>query len=156
MKRRVNLDGIRRRAAVVGARLPAELTRFARAAASTPLENVWFHVITTVPRDLGVDATTAKTLVPFLRLGDGGFVAFWRHGRTMPIVHFDSEGGHELVAAELTDFLRRVARQCSGVPDLDDGATALRVPGVRAARLAALGALRHTFREFLASNEPTA
>jgi len=61
------------------------------------------------------------TVSPFLRLGDGSWVAFWKVGRsaTPAIVVIDSEGGHETLASNLDSFLIAWSKQACGVSDLD-------------------------------------
>jgi hypothetical protein len=122
MKRKIALPALRAKAPE-GFRFPRLFDRFVKAAAATdPAKTAWFEVVWTDARKFELLPEAARALVPFLRLGDGGFVAFWTAApRGLPVVHFDSEGERHVVAASFDDFLARLVRQRSGVPDLDDG-----------------------------------
>lgn len=59
---------------------------------------------------LNVDKAAKSELVPFLKLADGGGIAFWKDGEDQRIVHYDSEGGHEVLALDFRDFLARLLK----------------------------------------------
>lgn len=72
-------------------------------------------------------AGARAVLVPFLLLGDGGFVALWYFAAKPAVIQCDSEGGHRVVASDFDDFLLRMKRARTGVADLD-GSPAGRQP----------------------------
>jgi len=79
----------------------------------------WFAIKYTKPADLLGFAE--PELVPFLRLPDGGVVLFWFYTqRLLRVVHLDSEGVPRVLAASWKDFLLRLHKRRTGVPDLDD------------------------------------
>lgn len=83
----------------------------------------------TNPASFDLKSKSAKALVPFLSLADGGVVAFWLRAKDdAPIVHFDSEGGTAVVGADLQEFLLRVGSGRSNVPDLDEANGKLSLP----------------------------
>lgn len=59
---------------------------------------------------LNVDKAAKSELVPFLKLADGGGIAFWKDGEEQRIVHYDSEGGYEVLALDFRDFLARLVK----------------------------------------------
>jgi hypothetical protein len=59
---------------------------------------------------LNVDEAAKSELVPFLKLADGGGIAFWKDGEELRIVLYDSEGGHEVLAHDFRDFLARLRK----------------------------------------------
>ena len=160
MKRTISLQTITRRMPG-GFKLPAGFDAFVRTAAAADLRrSPWFLVTWTNPVELELKRDAGQELLPFLRLGDGGAVAFWLGARPhVAIVHFDSEGGKRLVAASFADFLRRLAKRRTGVEDLDDrdeGIQAIVVPGFAgkgsAKPAVALGPLKKAFTRWCAAN----
>lgn len=120
MKYEINVRSIERRLAS-GFRLPAAFTSFVDVCHQSQMEDLgWFSVKYTKPSDLlGFDP--GEQVVPFLRLGDGGFVAFWFQKRISPIIiHCDSEGETSIAGVSFSDFLLRLTRRRSSVPDLDE------------------------------------
>lgn len=67
---------------------------------------------------LNVDKSAAAELVPFLKLADGGGVAFWKDGEHQHIVVYDSEGGFEVVAMDFRDFLARLGKPTNDFREL--------------------------------------
>jgi hypothetical protein len=59
---------------------------------------------------LNVDKSVAAEFVPFLKLADGGGVAFWKDGEHQRIALYDSEGGHSILALDFRDFIARVGK----------------------------------------------
>lgn len=59
---------------------------------------------------LNVDKAAASEFVPFLKLADGGGVAFWKDGEHQHIAVYDSEGGHEVIALDFRDFLAHLGK----------------------------------------------
>ncbi|TWU40020.1 hypothetical protein Q31b_33460 [Novipirellula aureliae] len=120
MKYEINVRGIERRVPS-GFRLPAAFKMFVDVCRQSQLgDSGWFAVKYTAPSDLlGFDPE--NRFVPFLRLGDGGFVAFWFQTRNSPaIIHCDSEGNASVAGVNFADFLLRLTRRKTTVPDLDD------------------------------------
>ncbi|PHQ32120.1 hypothetical protein [Rhodopirellula bahusiensis] len=120
MKYEIKIQSIERRVAT-GFRLPAAFQSFVEVCRHSQLDDLgWFAVKYTKASDLlGFDA--GDRVVPFLRLGDGGFVAFWFQTRTSPtIIHCDSEGQTSIAGANFADFLLRLTRRKSSVPDIDE------------------------------------
>jgi hypothetical protein len=156
MKRTISLQTITRRLPA-GFKLPAGFDAFVRTAAAADLRSSpWFLVTWTDPVGFELKREAGRELLPFLRLGDGGAVAFWLGARPhVAIVHFDSEGGKRLVAASFADFVRRLARSRTGVEDLDDreeGKQAIVVPGIAAKPAVAVGPLKKAFARWCAAN----
>jgi hypothetical protein len=54
---------------------------------------------------LNVKKSAAAEFVPFIKLADGGGVAFWKDGEHQRIAIYDSEGQHEVIALDFRDFL---------------------------------------------------
>ncbi|HPH64886.1 MAG TPA: hypothetical protein PLF40_04045 [Kofleriaceae bacterium] len=121
MKRKIDEASVLRRVPE-GAVLPAKFAGFVAAAgAQDPNVHGWFELRWRAPQDFELTKAAATTLVPFMRLGDGGVVAFWFATARVPaVVHFDSEGGRRVVAANFDDFLRRCAQHKTKVDDLDE------------------------------------
>lgn len=120
MKYEINLRGIERRVAP-GYRLPAALDAFVEECRRWQRGEIgWFAVKYTAPKDLlGFDP--GDCIVPFLRLGDGGFAAFWFLARTSPaVIHCDSEGNASVAGVSFADFLLRLTRRKTMIPDIDD------------------------------------
>ena len=154
MKRKVSIDAIQRRVPE-GRTLPKAFTRFAKAA--TTADDLF--EVTFTSADGLTHERLASTLLPFLRLGDGGIVALWyRDAGEPPIVHVDSEGGHRVVAVDFDDFLVRLALGRTGVEDIDGEGPATPHPefafGVKPSKPAALGALAAAFRRAVKDATP--
>ncbi|TWU02887.1 hypothetical protein [Stieleria varia] len=120
MKYEINVRGIELKVAAKY-RLPSSFKVFVDVCRQSQLGELgWFAVKYTAPKDLlGFDP--ADRVVPFLRLGDGGFVAFWFQTRNSPaIIHCESEGGTSIAGVNFADFLLRWTRRKSSIPDLDE------------------------------------
>jgi hypothetical protein len=59
---------------------------------------------------LNVDKAAGAQFVPFVKLADGGGVAFWKDDEHQRIALYDSEGGHEVLALDFRDFLVRLGK----------------------------------------------
>jgi hypothetical protein len=105
------LDAIGKRLAK-GVALPPEFPAFvalvthATNARQDALRVAWSDFTTL----LNVDKSTVAEFLPFLKLADGGGVAFWKDGEHQRIAVYDSEGGHEVLALDFRDFLARLGR----------------------------------------------
>jgi hypothetical protein len=103
------LAAIRKRLAK-GAELPAEFPAFVSlvthptSARQDALRVAWSDATEL----LNVDKSAASEFLHFLTLADGGGVAFWKDGEDQRIVHYDSEGGQEVIALDFQDFLVRL------------------------------------------------
>jgi hypothetical protein len=96
--------------------LPTELTAFAKLVVSERgprhdrMELTWSD-----PRPLlNAGPRALESLLPFLRLGDGGVIALWWHDNDPSVVHCDSEGQVAVVALSFPDFLSRFAHPTPG------------------------------------------
>ncbi len=56
----------------------------------------------------GLKRSATKEAVPFLRLSDGGLVAFWYYTNPPAIVHIGSHGELKVIARDFDDFLKRI------------------------------------------------
>lgn len=107
-----------------GCDLPTRFDDFLRA--EPPFEVEW--------NDLDsycLKPTATKEAVPFLRLSDGGLVAFWFCEASPAIVHIGGHGELKVLARSFDDFLKATGQRCSGLPDFDEAAQPFRVHGVR-------------------------
>jgi hypothetical protein len=147
MKRKIDVESILRRIPR-GAALPAGFSRFVSAvAAQDPTVHGWFEVKWRTPQDFELKKSASLSLLPFLRLGDGGVVAFWFVQPKKPaVIHFDSEGGQRVVAATFEDFLKRIAKQKTGVGDFDEA----ELPAIKPPRTLALTSLAAIQKRFAA------
>jgi hypothetical protein len=129
MKRLANLPSIEKRVAK-GMVLPTGFKVWLKQAAAAPLPDAgWFKVQWTDPAALGLGKRTRDGLLPFLRLGAGGFVALWWPVRGKPlVVECDSEGGSAVRALDFDDFRARMARKKTGLYDLDAATTPMAGP----------------------------
>lgn len=94
-------------------RLPKELGGFAKLVVSErgPRHDLASFTWTDPRPLLNADRNAVESLLPFLRLGDGGVVAlFWHDDAEPSVVHCDSEGQYAVIATSFTDFLARLAR----------------------------------------------
>ncbi|MBW2457719.1 MAG: hypothetical protein JRI68_24660, partial [Deltaproteobacteria bacterium] len=64
--------------------------------------------------------SASKEAVPFIRLPDGGLVAFWLYGSSMPIVHIGGHGELEVIAVDFEHFLKAINTKSTGLSDFDD------------------------------------
>jgi hypothetical protein len=108
---RIDLGGIRKRAAKLGVELPPELETLAEAIRTSGPRHL--RVASADPTKLGAPR---DTFVPFLVFGDGGLLALWQGA----IVHLGSEGERRVVAASMRDLCARIAKCATGVPELDE------------------------------------
>jgi hypothetical protein len=69
---------------------------------------------------LNVDKSAAAEFLPFLKLADGGGVAFWKDGEQQHIAVYDSEGGHEVIALDFRDFLALIGKPTPELRELID------------------------------------
>jgi hypothetical protein len=137
MKRRVIRLSTLARRLPRGFAPPAAFGAFVKTAAQTdPARHGFFNVMWSDPSDFGLRRECRDELIPFLRLGDGGLVAFWKPKtgansetasnleteKTPPVVHMDSEGQNRVAAVSFDDFLARLALRKTGVPDIDEAA----------------------------------
>src|SRR5579864_8788323 len=74
--------------------------------------------------------TAMREAVPFLRLPDGGLVAFWYHSGSPAIVHIGAHGELKVIAHDFDDFLKGIGVRCSGLADFDEAWCGFCVPGV--------------------------
>ena len=74
--------------------------------------------------------SATEEAIPFLRMPDGALVALWYCDASPAVVHIGGHGEMEVIACSFDDFLKACAARCSGVPDIDEGDTVIRVPGV--------------------------
>lgn len=116
MKRSVNVGSITKHLPK-GLSLPARFEELVRAARDGTRGGS-FDLGWRNPRDLHHSRLMGELGV-FLTLPDGGVVALWAAGETPPVVHVDSEGGARVIARDFDDFLSRLARRKTAVPDLD-------------------------------------
>ena len=152
MKRKIDEASVLRRVPA-GAALPTKFARFVAAAGDQdPNVHGWFELRWRAPQDFELTKATAATLVPFLRLGDGGVVAFWFAARQPVVVHFDSEGGRRVVAASFDDFLLRCAQRKTKVDDLDDADQPAWPLGRGSRALSSLTALQKKFAVWCAAH----
>ena len=124
MKRTITLATLHKKLPP-GFALPTAFDAFVEAAAeSDPTRHGWFDIKWTNPANFGLGRGAAKTLTPFLRLGGGGIVAFWireeKADAPAAIVHLDSEGSSAVAAENFDEFLARLAKRKTGVPDIDE------------------------------------
>ncbi len=124
MKRRLsrksaNLPPILARAKRAGIEIPTRFDDFVKRTNGN-VDGGLFSVTADKASTFGLTADGARAIVPFLRLGDGSVVAFWATAGKLPIVHYDSERGAQVVGVDFDDFLARVALRKSRVPDIDE------------------------------------
>lgn len=120
MKYRIRVDGIERRVPKNHA-LPPSFMDFTELCRSHHQGDLgWFSIESCDPTPL-FGADIREEIVPFFRLPDGGFVAFWFGSHVSPpVVWLGSEGEQKLVGLDWDDFIQRLARGKTCVPDLDD------------------------------------
>lgn len=131
-----------------GYSLPASWGAFVETCANAQRGDFgWFAIKYTKPAELLGFAI--PELVPFLRLPDGGVVLLWfRTNRQPRVVHIDSEGGAHLVAASWKDFLLRLHKRRTAVPDLDEQEARFPKPRGLAARVEPLAASRRAWAKW--------
>lgn len=142
MKYEINLKGIEKHAPS-GFRLPATFDAFVDACQSSSRGDLgWFSVKYTKPNEsLGFDAS--KEVLPVLRLADGGFVAFWFCTPSRPaVISCSSEGEVKVVGASWPDFLSRMTKKRTGVPDLDERESR-QLPKIRGVQAELIRLTRH-------------
>lgn len=120
-----------------------------------------FEIAWSDPTDFDLQPEAKNELIPFLKLMDGGFVAFWLNSEcSKPIVHMDSEGGYRVVAGSYDEFLNRIFQRNTGIGDIDESEEDLivRELDVTHLELADLEALNQEFdkwyKKFTALQEP--
>ncbi|MEM8666715.1 MAG: hypothetical protein AAGG48_04320 [Planctomycetota bacterium] len=133
-------------------RLPATFNAFVETCKHQQRGDLgWFAIKYTKPKDL-MEFDPKSDVVPFLRLPDGGLVAFWFAAPRKPaIVHIGSEGDANIVAANWSDFLSRLSKKRSSVPDLDDQELNdfPKIRGARVGKLQPLGSLKKKWQRWL-------
>src|SRR6056297_928300 len=146
MKYEIRLAGIERKLPK-HFELPATFHAFVEASEKAQRGDLgWFAIKYSKPKDL-VGFDPDGDLVPVLRLPDGGFVAFWFCSkRSPPLAWCGSEGETKVVAATWPDFLSRLAKKRTGVPDLDDREVAT-FPSIRGIRSSVMSLTKER-REF--------
>lgn len=109
-----------------GKSLPAKFDDFI--AAEPPFEVEWDDLAS-----FGFEPAARKEAVPFIRAGSGGLVTLWYHDDDVDpaVVYFGTEGGKRVVAVNFDEFLKAIAAQSTGLPDLDTLADAFVVPGTK-------------------------
>lgn len=153
MKYEIQLTSIERKLPI-GCSLPAGLRQWIKNCERRARGELgWFAVKYTNPNSLIIGDARAQ-LLPFLRLPDGGFVAFWFRSPSKPlVVWLSSEGESEVIARSWRDFERRFADATTGVEDLDDRTSVARKPR-RAKKPSSVGGERKAFRAWLKSLAP--
>lgn len=111
-----------------GMPIPARLTAFAKWIAKVPFGGLGtIEALASEPLDVTYTDNQAATtelresLGVFLPLGEGSRLALWKHGDGEPaVVLLGSEGALENVAPDLDTFLHSLAKQSTGINELDD------------------------------------
>jgi len=81
----------------------------------------FFEVVWTNPEDFELITESAKSLIPFLRFGDGGLAAFWINTKkSIPIIYISSEGEYFVSAGSFDEFVLRIELHKTGISDIDD------------------------------------
>jgi hypothetical protein len=99
--------------------LPKELSEFAKLVVSERgprhdrMELTWTDPLPLLNADRGA----LDSILPFVRMGDGGVIALFWHDAEPCVVHCDSEGESAVIASSFVDFLARLARP---TPDFMD------------------------------------
>jgi hypothetical protein len=95
-----------------GMQLPAEFPAFVSLVTSpkSPSDDALRVGWSDPTQLLNLDKSAAAGFFPFLKLADGGGVAFWKDGEHQRIAIYDSEGGHEVLALDFGDFLARLGK----------------------------------------------
>jgi hypothetical protein len=108
---RIKLAAVRKHLAK-GAQMPAEFPAFVSLVTNpkSPRHDALRVGWSDPTQLLNVDKSAASEFLPFLKLADGGGVAFWKDGEHQRIAVYDSEGGHEVLALDFRDFLARLGR----------------------------------------------
>jgi hypothetical protein len=77
--------------------------------------------------------SASKEAVPFLRLPDGGLVAFWfrEPSTSTPIIHIGGHGELEVIASDFEQFLKAINMKSTGLGDFDDADPPLRISTVK-------------------------
>lgn len=122
MKNEMNDDAVRRHIPK-GCKLPERFDDFLRA--KPPFAIVW--------KDLDaydLKPAAMRKAVPFLKLPDGGVVAFWYHAESPAIVLIGAHGELKVIARDFDDFLKGIGAKCSGLPDFDEARSGFFVPKV--------------------------
>jgi len=136
--------------------LPATFHAFVEACGQAQRGDLgWFAIKYTRPKDL-LSFDPKCELVPVLRLPDGGFIALWFGSNRSPcIVWCGSEGETKVIAATWSDFLSRLSKKRTGVPDLDDREVAA-FPSIKGIRrtVMSLTKERRDFKKWLNANQP--
>ncbi|MBX7195441.1 MAG: hypothetical protein K1X94_25520 [Sandaracinaceae bacterium] len=137
-----------------GLSLPARFEELVRAARDGT-RGGYFDLGWRNPRDLHGSRVMGELGV-FLTLPDGGVVALWASGEAPPVVHVDSEVGARVIARDFEDFLSRLARQKTAVPDLDalEERTEPLALGSRSTAPRSFASIQKAFARALAEGEP--
>jgi hypothetical protein len=154
MKRSVNVASVSKHLPQ-GLALPARFEELVLAARD-PSKGGHFDIGWRDPRKLH-HSIVMRRLGVFMTLPDGGVVALWASGEAPPVVHVDSEGGARVVARDFDDFLSRLARRKTGMPDLDaveEDTAPLALPAGAAPR--SFATIAKAFARALAEGEPVA
>ena len=137
--------------------LPASFDAFAETCAAHSRGDLgWFAIKYTKPKDL-LEFDPASDVVPFLRLPDGGFAAFWFvTSRSPAVIHCNSDGECQVIAATWNDFLNRLQKRRTGMPDVDEQEvpTFPKIKGARSNKLVPLAPLKKKFRQWLKTHRP--
>ncbi|WP_144054683.1 hypothetical protein [Rhodopirellula europaea] len=155
MKYAIQLNGIQKRLPA-GFRLPASFQGFADRCCEAQRGDLGWFAIKTGPTKELLGFDPKDQVVPILRLPDGGFVAFWFCTKRSPaLICCDSEGAVDVVGATWADFLTRLSKRKTGIPDLDDRELA-KLPSIRGVgrKLTPLTAKRREFKKWIEQHAP--
>jgi len=123
----------------VGQSLPLAFTDFL--AADPPASIEWNGL-----KHYSLKRSASREAVPFLRLSDGGLIAFWFHEKSVPIVHIGGHGELQVIACDFDHFLKAINTKSTGLGDLDEAEPSLRIPSVKGRpRRKELAALQREF-----------
>jgi hypothetical protein len=115
-------DEVRRRIPR-GFNLPPAFDSFIRA--EPPYEIEWCGL-----ERYDLKPSAEREAVPFMKMPDGGLVAFWYCAPSPAVVHIGGHGELKVLASNFDDFLKAIALRQSGLPDIDESEDVFRVPGV--------------------------
>ncbi|MGB1253521.1 MAG: hypothetical protein ACPG8W_23115 [Candidatus Promineifilaceae bacterium] len=74
--------------------------------------------------------SASQEAVPFLRLSDGGLIAFWFCDGFTPIVHIGAHAELKVLATDFGRFLTAINQEETGLSEFDDAEPPLRLPTV--------------------------
>jgi len=150
MKRLINLNTIKKNLPSTF-KLPTNFDEFVNFLSTKSPEYGFFDILWTNIDKFGLDKKALLELVPFLRLGDGGIVAFWLNTPdSINIIQIDSEGKYCVSASSFDEFIERITLHKTGIFDIDESEKTIvfKINGKSSIKLSNLNSLNVKFRKW--------